>query len=299
MPIVAQVTVLQSLNDISNFIMSYAITLAALGALTVAIIEAWKKLRDSPAIFHRRSVLRWLDNDPGREGVMTSSHYRVWPADPDQQAVSPDSRKSYTSARCFEQLLWLTTGVQPVEEGKAPRFHAALARGWTSYGRSIGSALFELELDRMMGQVQDAADVALNNPRMFPDLFAFLTRGASLEDAQRWQDDVTVAMTTLASDNPRRKDIADRYIRLKQLVRRHLDSFQIVTAARWREWNQLAAVVVGAVLLFVAQYMNVQQNGVASAVDWLKIMPVSLLGGMLAPVAKDLVDALRKVKSNV
>jgi hypothetical protein len=92
-----------------------------------------------------------------------------------------------------------------------------------------------------------------------------------------------------------------------------LDSFQIVTTLRWREWNQLAAIVVGCVLLSAAQILALahEPNGDwktwsefsalfhAAPLLWLKIPAVSLFGGMLAPVAKDLVDALRKVKAGV
>lgn len=285
--------VLESIRGISGFILDYAVTLAALGALTVALIEAWKKLRDSQAIFHRRSVLRWLNNDPGRETRwVKSAHYEA-------DAVPDRGLGPYDSGRCFEQLLELTTGLRRAGKGEHSRYDTSRKRQWYRYGRSVGFALFELELDRLMGQVQDAADIALNNPTMFPDLFGFLTRGAAADDVRDWLTDVKLNLASLAVDDPenaeKRKAIADRYTRLKQLVRRHLDSFQVVTAMRWREWNQLAAFVVGAILLAAAQFgANYGADAQPSAVQ---IVLVSLLGGMLAPVAKDLVDALSKVKA--
>jgi hypothetical protein len=308
MTFVAQSAVLGSLTEISDFILSYAITLAALGALTVALIEAWKKVWGTQAKFHRRSVLRWLQNEgtqnattggvPNTPAPAPARHYLAAPIAPlgtDQQA--------YDAARCFEQLLLLTTGVG--------RYKPSVEGGRITYKRSIEFALFELELDRLMGQVQDAADIALNNPRLFPDLFQLLTRSADPTDVQRWLDDVQKPMTALAHDDEQRKVIADRYTRLKQLVRRHLDSFQIVTAMRWREWNQLWAFLVGVVLLFLAQWMtlpSVQDWAFLSPSTWVwprvegwamfKMVAMSLLGGMLAPVAKDLVDALGQVKKS-
>jgi hypothetical protein len=297
MPFIAQTVgpVLESLTGISDFILSYTITLAALGALTAAVIEAWKKLRDSQAKFHRRSVLRWLQNESvGAAAPAGAAPAPLHPAPRTHYRAEPGAG-SYDAARCYEQLLLLTTGVGSIQELRGGRYAASVEMGWTTYHRSIEFALFELELDRLMGQVQDAADIALNNPQRFPDLFLFLTRGASPDDVTNWVGDVDMPMTSLAIDDPQRKQIADRYTRLKQLVRRHLDSFQIVTAMRWREWNQLAAFVVGAIFLLAAQWMALKED--PSVETWFRIIPVSLLGGMLAPVAKDLVDALSKVKA--
>jgi hypothetical protein len=308
------VAVLDSLSEIKDFILSYAITLAALGALTVALIEAWKKLRDTQAKFHRRSVLRWLANE-GTQGATTaagtrartpSRHYLAAPVAPADGGTS-----SYDAGRCFEQLMLLTTGVGSAAPDARARYQPAVEQGRATYHRSIEFALFELDLDRLMGQVQDAADIALNNPKRFPDLFHFLTRSASEEDVRKWLQEVEVPIASLEHDDEARKVIADRYTRLKQLVRRHLDSFQIVTAMRWREWNQLWAFVVGVVLLFLAQWMTLPSRtewALFSPSTWVlpdvsgwtlfKMIVSSLLGGMLAPVAKDLVDALSQVKKS-
>ena len=79
---------------------------------------------------------------------------------------------------------------------------------------------------------------------------------------------------------------------------------------------ELAAVLVGAALLLAAQivalgYADTGAKNSAWAWGtlamqfhdhpflWLKIPILSVFGGMLAPVAKDLVDALRKVKTSV
>lgn len=298
-------SVLDSINSISSFLLGYAGTLAALGALTVALIEAWKKLRDSQAKFHRASVLRWFGNDESSG----KRHYFAQAPATSGDTVLPE----YAAGRGYEQLLLLATGVGHVETAGQRRFDASReldTRG--GYKRSIEYALFELEIDRLMGQIQDAADVALNNPKLYPDLFQFLTRSALPEDVRNWVSEVGQLALRTDIGEQQRKEVADRYTRLKQTVRRHLDSFQIVTAMRWREWNQLAAVLVGAVLLLAAQLLalghaDTGHNGWEQLAEqfgthpwlWIKVPVVALFGGMLAPVAKDLVDALRKVKSSV
>lgn len=295
----AAAPVLASINDISAFLLTYAGTLAALGALTMAIIEAWKKLRDSQAKFHRSSVLRWFENEPERE-----THYAA--KTPPRRIDGEIGLPPYDHGCAYEELLMLTTGSGRTGEERKRRYE--VSRKLDSQGtfhRSIEYALFELEVDRLMGQIQDAADIALNNPKLYPHLFLFLTRSALPEDVANWVAEVGHLVASTHASDEERKAIADRYTRLKQIVRRHLDSFQIVTALRWREWNQLAAIVVGGVLLLAAQLVALTQApdglGVLVSAPWIviKIVIVAVFGGMLAPVAKDLVDALRKVKTGV
>lgn len=294
----AAAPVLASINDISAFLLSYAGTLAALGALTMAIIEAWKKLRDSQAKFHRASVLRWFENEPHQK-----THYA---AKTPPQRVEGIGLPPYDHGCAYEELLMLTTGSGRTGEEQKRRYETS--RKLDSQGtfhRSIEYALFELEVDRLMGQIQDAADIALNNPKIYPHLFLFLTRSALPDDIANWVAEVDHLVASTHASDEERKAIADRYTRLKQIVRRHLDSFQIVTALRWREWNQLAAIVIGGALLLAAQVVALTQEpaglGVLVSAPWVavKIAVVAVFGGMLAPVAKDLVDALRKVKAGV
>jgi len=84
-------------------------------------------------------------------------------------------------------------------------------------------------------------------------------------------------------------------------MRRQLDSFQTITSYRWKEWNQLWAWLVGGVLLMLAQLipaLRALPEGTDLKPMNIAIMgAVSLAGGLLAPIAKDLVDALSKVKS--
>ena len=278
-------SILDSINHISDYLLKYAITLAAVAALTMALLEAWKKLFDTMAKFNRRSILGWVQDERGKSG----KHY----------LVTATKGRDYVPNKAYSQLLLLTTGVGEVN-GDYLQKSVALDKE-RKYDRSIEFALFELEIDRLMGQIQDASDVALNNPAIYRDLFLFLTRSALKEDVEKWQSDVRQSMSAQVNDE-NRKELADRYARLKQIVRRHLDSFQIVTAMRWREWNQFYAIVVGALLLALAHLIPEIQKGALSQLEpsfWVNLIGSSLFGGMLAPVAKDLVDALGKVKSRV
>lgn len=92
-----------------------------------------------------------------------------------------------------------------------------------------------------------------------------------------------------------REALADIHSRMRLLVRRRLDSFQTITAYRWAEWNQFWGWALGAVLLLAAQWLA-SASGMQVPPDLPWMVVTSLAGGILAPVMKDLVDALGKVK---
>lgn len=268
--------ILAGLTQIHDFILPYAVTLAALGALTVGLLEAWKKVFATMPRFHRKAVCRWLANEPpppaaGMQlgATLAAGHYGLG-----------GGAAGYDATKAYAQLLHLTTGT-PLQAGGV-----ALDEKGAAMARNVGFALFELEVAKMMAQVQEAADAALNQPQRYADWFTFVTRGCSADDVTVWK-----AVLAGGANAPSRDAGAAAYGRIRLLVRRQLDAFQTVTAYRWREWNQWWAWLVGALLMLAAQLLR------TPAADPLAMVLVSLAGGILAPVAKDLVDALGKVKS--
>jgi hypothetical protein len=291
----------QSLEAIADFILRYAITLAALGALTVGLLEAYKKLFSTLAQFQRKAVVRWLTQEaltpPAGTQVMASigpgGHYGVAP---EAQTKAAPQHGPYDGRKAYAEMLHLTTGVQ------SGGGSTSVAGGGGPFKRSVSFALFELELAKMMAQIQEAADAALNNPARYDSWFRFLTRGCDEDDITKWLGAMTSGRSPNGlPDSPearQRAELAEVYARIRLLMRRQLDSFQTITAYRWKEWNQLWAWIVGGVLLMLAQLIQADQT--PSTLSWqqLGLMGVvSLAGGILAPIAKDLVDALGKVKS--
>lgn len=306
-PLVVQKT----FESIAGFILEYAITLAALGALTVGLLEAYKKLLNTLAKFQRSALLRWLaeePSDPGEHFMLRWGHYGV---SPDARAAAQgdllrepaeDARTNarpfpdpYDGAKAYAELLHLTTGVWPDE-------HSLLASGKKGpFHRNVGFALFELDLAKMMSQIQEAADAALNNPTRYGHWFQFLTRGCDRDDVARWREAMTAGAPLGIAGEAQRQELAEVYARIRLLMRRQLDSFQTITSYRWKEWNQLWAWAVGAVLLLLAQIIQAAQEGVAvyelTPSRLVIMVAFSLAGGILAPIAKDLVSALDKVKT--
>jgi hypothetical protein len=295
----------QSLGHVATFLVDYAIALAVVGLLTVAVIEAWKTLRLSHGRFHRESLLRWLQNDAERKAAAPYQHSGASPS-------AETSLPPFHPGRAFDQLLHLATGVGNADAASTTRHDKSMAQHHHGrFERSLAQALFELPIERQMGQIQDAADAALHNPRRHADLFQFLTRSASDDDVAQWLHDVDALGGHAQASDAQRKDTAERYTRLKHQVRRHLDSFQIVTALRWREGNLKAMAVVGALLMLMVQLLALAHMpdgswkpvGVYlaqfSPVAIAKLLLIATFGGVLAPVVKDLIDALRKGRGGV
>jgi hypothetical protein len=278
--------VLGAVGKLTDFLLGYAVALAAVGALAMALIEAWKKLRDSRTRYHAKRWVHWVKSISLAHNV------------PDQH------RAQITPVGVLTDMLQLCTGISREAAAAAARIldesDGALRRaGLTRADPAL--AVFALDLERMMGSVQDAADVALNNPSTYAALYHCLTTGADSADVQAWYREAHAGLESIANTEPtpeQRKQVkllADRYARLRQVVKRRLDGFQLYTSQDWTSWNQLAANVVGIVLL-AGILVWMQVGDLAGAPGWAPILPLSLLGGILSPIAKDLVTALKRVK---
>lgn len=273
--------VYQTIDQLVGFILRYAVTLAAISALSMALIETLKALFSWRDRFHKRRVRDWIQSvDIPPEAFMAIGR-------------PPLVNNSDFHERVYSQLIRLTTG-ETVGS-------SAMAKGieWTPWVVSPDNALFALELEKMMGQIQDAADTALGHPHINPELYLFLSAGAypDNDDHIRWFIWAQQPPASTAADPARAKSQADTYARLRQFIRRRLDAFQLTTGYQWQTGNQVASVLLGAVALFgflvYLAWTNLPQN----PLDWVMLVVVSLAGGIMAPVAKDLVMALKRVRS--
>lgn len=272
-------SVIVTVNRFTDFLLGYVGALAAVGALSMALIEAGKKLFDSRTRFQALRWTQWLQRSPFRS----------------------EQPLNLTSA--YGELLQLCTGVPLAEaneaalrlltaEGHLPARHAFLRPQFPAH------ALFALDLQRMMGSIQESADTALAAPRQTPSLYLLMTSGADPKDVQRWYDEGPDSMIAVVDPDPQDKraikDHAERFARLRQIVKRKLDGFQIYTGDRWASWNQTVANIVGIGALFLVLVWV--KNTSPNSPGYLTIAFLSLLGGILSPIAKDLVSALKRVK---
>jgi hypothetical protein len=284
------IAVQQAVEQFADFLLKYFVALAAVGALAMALIELWKKLRDSRTRFHARAVTAWL-RDADQAAVV--SRFQAQPG----LAIPKISGNS-----AFEDLLQLTTGldrneVRPVS--LALRQAGKIEEGLLWLAPKAEYALFALELERMMGHIQEAADIALSSPQKYPSLYLFVTAGASAEDVREWAASADLPPPTKTVDRVKVKRRADLFARLQQVAKRKLDAFQLYTSYRWTNRNMRDANVVGALVMFgvLLWIRGTQKEGAMISYEAMTLL--SLLGGMLSPIAKDIVVALRKVRQGV
>ena len=256
-------SVFKIVDSLVEFILSYAVTLAAISALAMALIELVKALFSARDRFHKWRLCQWIGQK------------------------SPETN----AARVYESLIQLTTGEMPTEGKKAAMDGGIEWRPWVI---SYGNALFALSLEKMMGQIQDAADTAMVNPILYPELYAFLTRGARPDDIANWQKWAQEPPVRSADKPEDAKKQAETYARLRQVIRRRLDAFQVTSAYQWETVNQMASIILGAVILFSSLlYLTKGSNEPHVSV----LLLASAIGGIMAPVAKDLVAALKKARA--
>jgi hypothetical protein len=238
------------LKVLGDALLAYLGPLVAASALAMALIEAAKKLLSLRGRFHRRAVRRWLAEHPENlpdegERAWARLNPLAWlhgaghyvradaPVAAGNDAAGMALRQG--TAQRYAELVTLTSGLPQAAalpgDGRARRF------------RGIDRALFELETARMMSQLQDSADAVLGQPVALAAAVQPSSRAAApREDVLDWQQGEAAGQ-------------AERYARIKLSVRRQLDGFQSVTQLRWDDLNQLWAVVLGAVILFVAQVL--------------------------------------------
>jgi hypothetical protein len=250
------------IKQFADFLLKYFVVLAAAGALAMAIVELVKKLRDAQTRFHARAVTAWFIESP-----------------------------TVTTHEALADLLHLAAGLPPIAATlrASELFVKKGARpGFLWLPSDPGDAAFALELEKMTAVFQDCVDIALTAPTRYPALYEFMTESASPDDRHHWRAAASSAVQP--STAQQMKERAEVYARVRQAAKRKLDAFQMFTDLRWVNKQQLWANVVGTFVLSFAFWMQTPRPNLLLAAGF------SVLGGMLAPVAKDVVVALQKVR---
>lgn len=178
-------------------------------------------------------------------------------------------------------------------------------------GEEYADVLYDLPTERMMGQIQAAANLSLEFPERYPHAYEFfadesLAVGAvphtGESDRQIWE----VYAQSVAKDGAKAADKDEEKgavnaraaqqarMRLGNLIARKLDSFQNRTQYLWARYNQFASILMGAGLSVFALSRGTRLD---QSYDYFLLIGLSLLAGMLAPFAKDLVSALSGIRT--
>jgi hypothetical protein len=149
-------------------------------------------------------------------------------------------------------------------------------------------AFGELATEDLFSRVRGAAQCALDFPEDYPDLYQFLAGGT--KDSAFWLKSARSYRTGAHQPaQPGEDDAGDTRVRLGTFVERRLDVVEADAQWWWSKCNQAAALVVS-VTLFTVLF--------AGLAGWSPTLAFlfSLLGGILAPFAKDIVSRLTEVQ---
>jgi len=178
-------------------------------------------------------------------------------------------------------------------------------------GNENANVLFDQPTERMLGQIQAAANLALEYPDRYPHVYTFFTQEdmhlypATLQkgsDGSLWKEFAShtasegfAADETVQGNQEKQSRAAQQArVRLGNLIARRLDMFQSRTQYRWARLNQLFSIMTGAIL---TAYALLTTSKIDSARDIIALVLLSLLAGMLAPFAKDVVTAISGLRT--
>jgi hypothetical protein len=242
---------IQSLIDAaSKGAVPYLGAVAAVGTITMALIQTAKDLFPLRRLFQRGRVLEWL-----AEGAV-------------------DAKTKFGG---------------DVSAGTAERDLIHLATDDDS------SALYDLPIEQLCGQLNAAAQLALDYPNLHFDLLAVTASGAAAEDLQALR--TPPPLPAKAGDmTPEllaaKTSYTDARNRVSHQVQRAIDALQISVGFRWKWSLQIASFVLSALIAGIADW--IYGTPPRSLVN---ILITALLAGFLAPVARDLMAALQKART--
>lgn len=154
-------------------------------------------------------------------------------------------------------------------------------------------ALFDLPIEQLCGQVAAAAAQSLDYPARHKDLLRCLAASADPADvdlvvtsAEQERGEIETAAERA------RMALVDARTRVMHQVQRSVDALQISAGYRWKWYMQLAAFILSYALTVVAVLFSNSPDSFGQRL--LLAIPLGIVGGFVAPVARDLIATWTK-----
>ncbi len=159
------------------------------------------------------------------------------------------------------------------------------------------AALYDLPIEQVTGQMNTAAQMVLDFPWLHQDLLCCLAAQADAGDLRR----LLHAVPPVAGPRPvlsadEKSALIDARNRVTHQVQRSLDGLMISAGFRWKFYLQLASFLVSALIVWAGLVLFVHEPITVFVSHLPLYVALSVLGGFLAPVARDLVAALQQIR---
>lgn len=295
-----------SVKDFADLLWPAVIALASVGILAMALIEAGKTVFRIRRRFHQyrfRDFITFQLDDWDSRKSKTSKKSRKptkgWLKRRQQAFLSffrlLPHQKRYRNDNKFEDR---------VDEAIAEIIRLATA--------GDKDALFDLPVARLTGQLNAAGQTILTYPKTYKDLIPILAGLAERNDIKKVQE----------GPPPSKKDPKPPYHeaigRIADMMQRNLDAIQITWGNQWARMMHWSSVALSFLIIFVAgmvhhyefynkgDVINPKYEFFSIAVanpdpldrlDFFYWVMIAFFGAVVAPVAKDLVSALKEIRS--
>lgn len=230
-------------NFASGHALTFVLSLAAVGTISMALIQVVKELAPVRRWYQKRWLTAWLARQIAK----------AEPIEADLPAASPDLVR--------DALVELATGGDE-------------------------RAMFDLSADQMVAQMNAAAQMALDYPQLNKPLLRALSAGASRDDLM-----LIFLLSSPDEEASPSSTFNDARNRVGHRLQRNLDGLMIALGNDWRWWMHFCAIGLTILLVEAAAI----SYGL-SASQLLLAAFIGLIGGYLAPIARDLVAALQSLR---
>jgi hypothetical protein len=255
--------ILTGLGTITVWIKTWAVPLAAIGTVSMALLQTAKNLFPLRSGFQRRRFRKWLET--------ASATPPGWTTHEDLKSLKFDSKTAETDL-------------------------IALASAGDS------ESFYELPIEQMCTQIRGVSTVVLDYPAEHAALLHCLVSQANSADIEHVLVPPTVEVLSKRpdqqSDHEKKKvrEYAAAKTRLAAQTRCTIDAIQTSIGSRWKRSLQLASFFLSAILGWVSLLLGV--NKPETIPSFPSVLLIGLLSGFLAPVARDLVAAVESWRSN-
>lgn len=250
------------LEQIRTYLLPIMLTATAVGTLSMALIQTMKDMFSLRSFYQRSQIRKWIGE---RLSELERWKYMI-PAGDGTISVISNNRDNILQME--EKLLELSVN------GDA-------------------KALYSLPIEQLCGQLNTALQVCLDYPQQHARLLALFGARANPDDIRKVLEYVPGNIPGELLTQRQQQQVSeymDARNRLSNQVQRAIDSIQVSVGHGWQYNLQLSSIVVSSLLVLSGLLMKENPN------YWL-ILPLAVLGGFLAPVARDLVAVLQNLRT--
>lgn len=237
---------------------AFAAAMAAIGVITMALIQAVKDVTPVRRMYQRHRLRRWL-TEGATEARTRHAKYL---------AGVPDANELLSVDLAESDLLCLAVD-------------------------NDADALYDLTIEQMCGQINSAYQMVLDYTYTYRRLLLLGASAASPDDVELL---ITTQRSQFARPDGMTAEqkiaYADARNRVSHQLQRAVDAFQIAASYRWKWSMQLASFVISA-LIAIAAVMADQ----TTERPILTVVFTGIIAGFLAPVARDLAAAIQKLRT--